>query len=343
MRLRPGWTAVVLLAFATAGCGIELRERARGVRAVIADARANGAYICAPKELAMAESHSDFLDEELSYGDYLAAKHELEVADENARRALELSPRDRCGPARKVAIIEVLDRDKDGVPDPSDECPDNPGPVELRGCPDLDKDGTLDRDDKCKKVPGPKENRGCPWPDTDGDGLLDKEDSCPKIPGPKENQGCPDGDRDGDKVVDRLDKCPDVPGEADNDGCPRYKNILVRDDKIELKQKVHFATNRFKIMPDSFAMLNEIADVLARRETMYVRIEGHTDGRAGLKFNMKLSQNRANAVKQYLVAKKAPFPRLEAVGFGPTRPIDDNRTAVGRENNRRVEFLITRQ
>ncbi len=335
--------------FLVGGCGSELRQRMKGIRTVIAEARENGAYKCAPKELAMAESHADFTDDELDYGNYVSAKEELEIADKNAKLAFEKSPKEKCAP--KVAVVEkkekkvevkVLDRDHDGVLDPDDECPDDPGPVELKGCPDRDKDGVLDKNDKCPDVPGPKENDGCPWPDRDKDGVFDKDDKCPDTPGPAENQGCPWPDTDGDGFLDKDDKCPTVPGVAP-DGCPQYKMIVVKDDKIELKQKVHFATDKWKILPDSFAMLDEVVDVLMKHANMEVRIEGHTDSRASHKHNMTLSQNRANSVKKYLEDKGVPGARMTSIGYGPDRPIDDNRTALGRENNRRVEFFITKQ
>jgi outer membrane protein OmpA-like peptidoglycan-associated protein len=336
--------AAIACALLAAGCGTELRHRIKGVRTVIAEARENGAYKCAPVELALAESHADFTDDELDYGNYFGARAELDVADKNAHLAFDKSPREKCAP--KVAIVEPprpKDRDRDGVLDADDECPDDPGPPENKGCPDTDGDGLLDKVDKCPKVPGPKENDGCPWPDRDKDGVLDKDDKCPDEPGPKENDGCPDKDRDGDTVVDRLDKCPDTPGPPDNDGCPKYNLIVVTKEKIELKQKVHFQTDKFKILSDSFAMLDEVADVLQKNAGIEVRIEGHTDSRASLKHNMKLSQNRANSVRDYLVKKGVPEARMTSVGYGPTQPVDDNRTAIGRENNRRVEFFITKQ
>jgi outer membrane protein OmpA-like peptidoglycan-associated protein len=341
--------ALVLALLFAASCGSELRQRMKGIRTTIASARENGAYKCAPKELAMAESHADFTDDELDYGNYVGAKEELEIADTNAKLAFERSPKERCAPKvavveKKTPVIEVklLDRDHDGVPDKDDECPDDPGPVELKGCPDRDKDGVLDKNDKCPDTPGPVENEGCPWPDKDKDGVFDKDDKCPEVPGPAENQGCPWPDTDGDGFLDKDDKCPTVPGVAP-DGCPQYKMIVVKDDKIELKQKVHFATDKFKILKDSFAMLDEVADVLNKRPTVEVRIEGHTDSRASHKHNMTLSQNRASSVKQYLVGKGVSDARMNAIGYGPDQPIDDNRTSIGRENNRRVEFFITKQ
>lgn len=108
------------------------------------------------------------------------------------------------------------DRDGDGILDAEDRCPDTPGPKELQGCPDTDGDGIIDMEDDCPNQAGLKELRGCP--DRDGDGVADKDDRCPDVPGLKSLQGCPD--RDGDGVTDAEDKCPDVPGSKDHAGCP---------------------------------------------------------------------------------------------------------------------------
>ena len=340
------------LLFLAAGCpGNDLRGRTNGIRDVIRQARQNGAYKCAPRELAMAESHLEFANTELDDGKYFPAKREVAVSEENAHRALELSPRARCNPPPPPP--KPLDTDGDGIPDKLDKCPTEPedkdGFEDADGCPDPDndKDGILDKADKCPNEPedkdGFEDEDGCPDPDNDKDGLPDAEDKCPNDPGPKENGGCPDKDRDGDGVVDRLDKCPDQPGPADNDGCPKPKFIVVTKEKIELKQKVHFATNKSRIYPDSFPMLTEVSEVLKSRPEIKVRIEGHTDSRGSLKHNMKLSQDRAESVKAFLVAHGVEPERMDARGFGPTQPIDDNRTSKGRENNRRVEFIITSQ
>jgi outer membrane protein OmpA-like peptidoglycan-associated protein len=118
---------------------------------------------------------------------------------------------------------------------------------------------------------------------------------------------------------------------------------VVHKDKIELKQTVHFATAKSIIMPDSFAMLNEVAEVLKKRAEIRVRIEGHTDSRGGMKYNMKLSQSRADSVRTYLIKEGVDPSHMESRGFGPTQPLADNRTEKGREQNRRVEFIITSQ
>jgi outer membrane protein OmpA-like peptidoglycan-associated protein len=341
---------LALLGAGLVGCqGAQLRGRTDGIREAIRQARAQGAYFCAPRELAMAESHVDFARAELDAGNYFAARAEADTAERNAKLALERSPMDRCGPKPP----RPLDTDGDGIPDKIDHCPSEPedkdGFQDQDGCPDPDndQDGILDSADKCPNEPedkdGFQDEDGCPDPDNDQDGILDADDKCPNEAGPKENGGCPDKDRDGDGVVDRLDKCPDTPGPADNDGCPKQKYIVVTKEKIELKQKVHFATDKSKIMPDSFAMLNEIAGVLKDRSEVRVRIEGHTDSRGSMTHNMTLSRARAESVRTYLVGQGVDATHMDAQGFGPTQPIAENRTATGREQNRRVEFIITAQ
>jgi outer membrane protein OmpA-like peptidoglycan-associated protein len=110
----------------------------------------------------------------------------------------------------------IVDRDKDGIADNQDECPDNAGIAEFKGCPDTDGDGVPDKDDKCPKLAGPKITNGCP--DRDNDGVIDDQDECPDIAGPVALAGCPD--RDGDGVPDIKDNCPDLAGLAEYGGCP---------------------------------------------------------------------------------------------------------------------------
>jgi outer membrane protein OmpA-like peptidoglycan-associated protein len=354
--MRLAGAAVVVLALAASGCGGQLRERCEGIRKVLEQARNNGAYKCAPRELAMGESHLDFTIHELDNGNYYRAIDEVEIADDNARLAFAHSPPDKCNPKGAPPpkpVEKPKDRDGDGILDKVDKCPDDPedkdGFQDEDGCPDPDndQDGILDKADKCPNDPedkdGFEDDDGCPDLDNDKDTLADKDDKCPNEPGPVENQGCPDKDRDGDTVVDRLDKCPDVPGPPDNDGCPKPKFIVVKKDRIELKQKIHFETAKSTIKPDSFAMLTEIAEVLKARPEVKVRIEGHTDKRGGMNYNMKLSQARADSVKEFLVGQGVASDRMETRGFGYTVPIADNRTSAGREQNRRTEFIITSQ
>ncbi len=191
-------------------------------------------------------------------------------------------------------------------------------------------------------------------PDTDGDGILDPDDKCPNEPEDKDNwedaDGCPDPDNDGDKIADAEDKCPNEPetynNYQDEDGCPdtkpakKYQRIVVTEKQIILKQMVHFETGKALIMPDSYPILDEVADVLIENPNIRIRVEGHTDSRGSMEFNMRLSEARAQSVKRYLVNKGIDPSRIETVGYGPTRPIDTNRTAAGRARNRRVEIHI---
>lgn len=118
------------------------------------------------------------------------------------------------------------------------------------------------------------------------------------------------------------------------------KLIVVKDDKIELKQKVQFATDRADILPASHPLLDEVADALRSRPDMRVRVEGHTDARGSLDHNQQLSQLRAEAVRAFLAGKGIDRGRMDAQGFGPSRPIADERTPEGQDRNRRVEFVI---
>jgi outer membrane protein OmpA-like peptidoglycan-associated protein len=233
---------------------------------------------------------------------------------------------------------QVTDKDGDGISDGEDRCPDVAGSKQFGGCPDKDGDGVSDGDDRCPDVAGSKQLGGCP--DSDGDGIADPDDKCPMNSGPKDNQGCPDIDRDGDTILDRLDKCPEQFG-APPDGCPKKYTLLeVKKERIEIKQQVHFATAKFRVLPDSFPLLDQVVQVLNDFPKMRVSIEGHTDSVGKETFNMRLSQRRAEAVRDYVLSKGIPSDRLEAIGFGPTKPIASNKNERGRAQNRRTEFRI---
>ncbi len=249
----------------------------------------------------------------------------------------------------KPEFFGCPDTDNDGIPDYEDACPNEPGPPETQGCPvakDTDGDGIPDDIDRCPLDPedkdGFQDEDGCPDADNDNDGIVDKMDACPNNPGPIENQGCPiiDVDTDGDGIPDRLDKCPLEPGPPP-DGCPKkYTLVEVKKDRIEIKQQVHFATAKYKILPDSFKLLGQVVQVLNDFPKMKISIEGHTDSVGSQASNMRLSDHRAEAVLQHLVAKGISPDRLESVGFGPTKPVASNKTAKGRAQNRRTEFRI---
>ncbi|MBW2699267.1 MAG: OmpA family protein [Deltaproteobacteria bacterium] len=245
------------------------------------------------------------------------------------------------------------DADKDRVTDNVDKCPKQAGPTDNQGCPwgDADKDGLADNLDACPEQAGPEDNKGCPSQDSDGDGLMDYEDKCPNeaedIDKFEDEDGCPDLDNDQDGIADGRDKCPNeaevINGFEDEDGCPDKGKVVVvvKKDKIEIMKKVYFATSKATIQRESFSLLDQVAQTLrAHSELKKVRIEGHTDDSGPDSFNLKLSQQRAEAVRTYLVGKGVPAERLVAEGFGETKPIAPNKTRSGRSQNRRVEFVI---
>lgn len=254
------------------------------------------------------------------------------------------------------------DQDKDGIDDRHDACPKTKGPhsadPDSNGCPDMDKDGIADKHDACPSEPGPDSSdpntRGCPPPppppDRDKDGIFDKDDACPDVAGvhnddPKRNGCPPDKDRDG--VLDDVDACPDDPGPATTDpktnGCPvKTKFAQVKGSSIVILDKVNFATNSDQIIGNkSFQVLDSVFEILSKTPSVKrVTIEGHTDDKGKPDHNKDLSKRRAESVKAYLVKKGIDPARLETAGFGPDKPIADNKTELGRAKNRRVEFVI---
>ena len=211
-------------------------------------------------------------------------------------------------------------------------------------CPALDDDGDgiANGDDKCPTVKGIKEEHGCPAKDTDGDGVPDHLDKCPTVKGVASENGCPVPDRDGDGIPDAEDKCPDQSGVAAEKGCPPAKaQINVQTGKIDIKEKVFFDVGKATIQARSNALLDDVAALLvANKNVGPVEVQGHSDNTGAADFNRKLSQERADSVKAYLVGKGVDAGRLETKGYGPDQPAQPNTTAKGREANRRVEFVI---
>ena len=231
------------------------------------------------------------------------------------------------------------DTDGDGIIDGSDSCPDVAGLAELQGCPDTDADGIADKDDACPEVAGPKALNGCP--DADGDGIADKSDKCPQVKGPKENGGCPWPDTDGDGVLDKDDKCVDVKGTVANNGCPEISEEQV--NKLNAYAKtILFNSGKSSFQQQTFVVLQSITAILKEYPTSKFTIEGHTDSDGKDASNQKLSEDRAKAVKDYLVTNGITADRLSSAGFGESKPIDSNKTNAGKANNRRVEVNLVK-
>lgn len=209
------------------------------------------------------------------------------------------------------------DKDKDGIKDKDDACPEEPGLPELNGCPDKDGDGVADKDDKCPDVAGPSENGGCPWPDTDNDGVLDKDDKCPEVAGPAENEGCPWPDRDGDGVADKDDACPDVPGLAEYNGCP--KTVTVEEIAVKATgalQGIIFDLGKATINSASNEKLDQAAEVIKSAEGGNFLVTGHTDKTGKEALNLRLSRERAAAVVKALEARGVKAGQLKSTGVG---------------------------
>ncbi len=122
---------------------------------------------------------------------------------------------------------------------------------------------------------------------------------------------------------------------------PTSKHIIILENKIEVRQEIHFKKGKASLMAKSNKILSQVVDILKQNpQIKKLKIEGHTDNRGKAKFNKYLSQKRAEAVLDYLVNNGVEATRLTAVGYGAEMPIASNRTRSGRKKNRRVEFII---
>lgn len=233
-------------------------------------------------------------------------------------------------PARKVTItpdVDDYDRDTDG-----DGYPDS-----VDACPTEKEDGKP-----------PQATDGCPGgSDRDGDGIPDVDDQCPDKAEDKDKiqdeDGCPEDDADSDGIPDVQDKCPTEPGKrspiAEKFGCP---SLIERgeDGTVQLLKPIEFETGRATIKPVSFPILDEVLDLMKSRPSMKLGVYGHTDSKGFPGNNLKLSKERAAAVRKYLEGKGIATTRLSSEGFGQTKPVTTNDTDEGRAKNRRVEFKI---
>ena len=263
---------------------------------------------------------------------------------------------------------KITDRDQDGIPDLEDDCVDVPGLLITKGCPDTDGDGIADKDDQCPTEKGLLANKGCPVRDRDGDGIKDDVDKCIDVPGVLKYQGCPVPDTDKDGVNDDDDKCKDTPGLARLEGCPvldtdgdgvndeedkcvtvfgKKENQGCPDITKEVIEKVEYAAKRIQftyakavLRKESEPVLDEVAALLTKDNSLKLDIEGHTSNEGNLNANMKLSSERADIVMKYLINKGIDASRLTAQGFGPTRPLNNGKTEAERALNRRVELKL---
>ncbi|MFB1027064.1 MAG: OmpA family protein [Flavobacteriaceae bacterium] len=238
------------------------------------------------------------------------------------------------------------DFDNDGVKNKLDDCPNVSGSPLNNGCPeenlDRDGDGVTDSIDNCPDVYGT--DYGCPLKeievdmDTDGDSVFDSADACPKIVGLPSNNGCPLPDKDNDGIVDAADACPSIPGIDSNNGCPFEANELMD----LLSKHIYFSVGGYDFSQDSNATLTKIIEFVKQYPQARFKISGHADSYGPEELNMALSQNRVNAVRDYLINNGVASNSLTISAFGESMPLVTNSTREGRSLNRRVEIVMAR-
>jgi outer membrane protein OmpA-like peptidoglycan-associated protein len=301
------------------------------LRANIHRAKALGAMECAPADLAVAQASYRFAQLELAESDTERAREHIEVGLAATERALARGP--VCS-ARGIGFDPsadpALDADGDGVADANDKCPHQ-----------LEDVDSVDDED------------GCPDPDNDGDGMPDGLDTCPKaaedFDGRDDGDGCPDNDDDGDGILDADDRCPTdaevVNGLDDDDGCPDFvaKHVRVDGDKLILDIPVQFTDGTEMLLDPNADTLKEIVALLGQNAAWRLRIEGHLDNKGEAAALTALSERRANAVREVLVGYGLDRERIQTAGLGGTKPIDTNRTELGRAKNRRIDFFVVQR
>jgi outer membrane protein OmpA-like peptidoglycan-associated protein len=279
--------------------------------------------------------------------------------------------RDRCANTPPGAQVDgsgcPSDSDSDGVANGVDRCPNTPlgATVDASGCPsDSDGDNIADGVDKCPDTADGVivDSSGCPK-DSDGDSIADGLDRCSETPkgAVVDALGCP-GDEDADGVLDGIDRCPRTPAgatvnasgcvrgqpgrapaaaPADTAGAPRAAQPPAARPTVGapmVLEGVSFATGSARLQPGSYVELDSIAKVLLANPMLRVEVGGHTDNAGTPADNQHLSALRAEAVRNYLVAKGVPYQQVVARGYGSTMPRTPDTSPRGRAANRRVEI-----
>jgi outer membrane protein OmpA-like peptidoglycan-associated protein len=310
-----------------------MRGEIEGLEKLVRQAERNGAKRCAPRELALAQSHTGFATVELNQANMFRAEDHLIIARANAQAAYDLSPPSKC--SDRGFIMEPV------PPPPAED-------------PDTDGDGLTDSKDACELLPEDKDSYldsdGCPDVDNDLDGVVDVKDGAdrkcqndPEDPdGYEDDDGCPEPDNDKDAVVDLEDHCPNIPGvnEPPRPGCPKKPALVVVTEKeIKITQQIHFEFNKSAIRPISFPVLDAVVDVLNKNPKIRIEVQGHTDNVGPPAYNKKLSQDRAESVRNYLVSHGVDNSRLVSRGYGMDVPLVPNTDKRNQALNRRVQFV----
>jgi len=279
----------------------------------------------------------------------LTAGFSLDIGTGRARDSDGDGVRDRMDPCpgtpQGVRVDSAgcrLDGDGDRVFDEDDRCLTTPPGVRVdgQGCRiDTDGDGVFDEDDRCTATPlGVRiDDSGCRV-DTDGDGIFDEDDRCTATPSGVriDDSGCR-VDSDGDGIFDEDDRCGLTPAgtQVDTAGCPV---LFETETSVIVLEGVNFETGNATLTPGAREVLDRVARSLVRSPDIRVEVSGHTDSTGSAALNLRLSQQRAEAVAAYLSIRGVAAGRMVARGYGPDRPITANNTASGRAMNRRVEL-----
>jgi outer membrane protein OmpA-like peptidoglycan-associated protein len=266
------------------------------------------------------------------------------------------------------------DKDGDKIIDKEDDCPDEAGLKEFKGCPDKDGDGVMDKIDICPEKPGPAENEGCPevilsLVDLAGQSIKQakqaKDGSFTYESLPADSlcvfrlDGDPDKTIGVNEVKVIVNGLPKRALRSQADGLFRFDipkpvakglqkevevmPVLTKQEAEILKRafdNLEFESGKAIIKATSYSSLDTLADLMKKKPEWNLKIAGHTDNVGKPTSNMKLSENRAKAVKTYLMSKGIDEKRLITEWYGQTRPIAPNTTPEGRQKNRRVEMLI---
>ncbi len=266
------------------------------------------------------------------------------------------------------------DKDGDKVIDKEDECPDEFGLAQFKGCPDKDNDSIPDKADRCPDKAGPLSNDGCPETKLS---LIDLQGNRLKtVAMRKDNSFIFDNLPADELVVFKLEGeesdtiseikvvVNGIPKKAIRNEQDRYfRFIVLTTDKNKLDQEdafdvavrlnqqekalikkafenLEFENGKDIITQNSYESLDALAGLMQKKPNWRLKISGHTDNIGSVASNLKLSKNRAEAVKTYLVSKGIDKARFKAEYFGSKKPIADNKTETGRQKNRRVELLL---
>jgi outer membrane protein OmpA-like peptidoglycan-associated protein len=153
------------------------------------------------------------------------------------------------------------------------------------------------------------------------------------------------------KLAAEADQARDAAAKAQQEQAELRQKLMIQFNQILQTREtarglivnmsdVLFDTGKFTLKPGAREKLAKISGIILAHPGLTITVEGHTDSVGGDDYNMKLSEDRANAVRTYLVSQGLDSGIVTAQGFGKTRPVADNSTAAGRQQNRRVEMVV---